>query len=91
MLVFFLDVVNGVTSTATGMSLNPQSTTSSVGSILTLPTTPGVSGGGGNLVLRTSYGQILSTAAITAGSATVTGLSWAVAPGHLLVSFTYGT
>jgi hypothetical protein len=91
MLVFFLTPINGVGTAGTQIALNPQSTTSSVGSTLTLPTVPGVSAGGGNIVLRTSEGKILSTAAVTAGSASVAGLSWTRARGHLLVSFTYGT
>jgi hypothetical protein len=82
MLVFFNNTVSGV------MEMTPKSTTSSVGSTLTLPTTPTT---GGNIILRTSYGQILSIAPIVALTATVGGLSWTRATGHLLVSFQFGT
>ena len=82
MLVFFLNTTSAV------LEMNPLSTTASVGSTLTLPTTPTT---GGNLVLRSSYGKILSKATITALSATVSGLSWTATPGHLLVSFQFGT
>ncbi len=67
---------------------NPRSSTSSTGQTLVLPTTPTTAG---NILVRTSYGEILGSVAITPGSPNVMMPTWTSKAGHITVAFTFGT
>src|SRR6266567_852339 len=66
----------------------PISTTTVAAGTLTLPTTPGSAG---TMTILNSNGELIGTATVAAGNATVTLPSWTKKRGNLEFSATYGT